>query len=145
MFGLSVSPRVSFFDGSINALFNAPRERVLYFHALASAQENTVPLSMLNNPTLWLNSNSQASAFKKIGSRGIQAAAQAMDSNGNLFFVLMNPIALACWNTAKVYSPENIKIVRQNDTTLQFASGMKILKNLNGFEEIWIMTNRFQV
>lgn len=72
-------------------------------------------------------------------------AAQAMDSNGNLFFVLMNPIAIACWDTTTPYSIENIKIVLQNDSTLQFASGVKVIKNLLGQEELWIVTNRFQV
>ena len=71
--------------------------------------------------------------------------AQAMDSNGNLFFVIMEPIALVCWDSSKPYSLENIKVVEENAETLQFASGMKIIKNLVGFEELWILTNRFQV
>ena len=145
IFGLSVSPKISLFDGSLNALFNGQRERVLYFHALASTQESKVPLSMINNPMNFLNSASGASAFSSIGTRGIQTAAQAMDSNGNLFFVLMNPIALACWDSSTPYSTKNIKIVLENRATLQFASGLKIAKNLQGSEEIWIMTNRFQV
>lgn len=68
-----------------------------------------------------------------------------MDSNGNLFFVLMNPIALVCWDTSTEYSTQNIRIVVQNDITLQFASGLKIIKNLSGIEELWVLTNRFQV
>lgn len=35
--------------------------------------------------------------FQEIGTRGTQAAAEAMDKNGNLFFGMMDPIALACW------------------------------------------------
>lgn len=68
-----------------------------------------------------------------------------MDCNGNLFFVLMNPLALVCWDTSTPYCPQNIRVVIQNDLTLQFASGLKIIKNLSGVEEIFIMTNRFQV
>lgn len=68
-----------------------------------------------------------------------------MDSNGNLFFVLMNPLALACWDSSLPYTNENIKIVLQNDATLQFASGLKIIKNLFGQQELWVLTNRFQV
>lgn len=71
--------------------------------------------------------------------------AEAMDSNGNLFFVLMNPIALVCWDSSTPYATENIKIVVQNDLTLQFASGLKIVKNLFEVEELWIVSNRFQV
>lgn len=62
-----------------------------------------------------------------------------------MFFVTMSPIALACWDSSKPYSLENIKLVRQNDETLQFASGLKIVKNLYGVEELWVFTNRFQV
>lgn len=68
-----------------------------------------------------------------------------MDSNGNLFFVLMDPIALVCWDSSLPYKSDNIKIVVQNDETLQFASGLKIVKNLFGVEELWVLTNRFQV
>lgn len=145
LFGLAVSPKLSIFDSSINALFNSPRERVLYFHAMASGQENSVPLSVINNPLILLDPSLQASAFRNLGSRDIQTPAEAMDSNGNLFFVLINPLALVCWDTSLPYSPENIKIVERNDSTLQFASGMKIIRNLDGNEEIWIITIRFQV
>lgn len=68
-----------------------------------------------------------------------------MDSDGNLFFVLMNPLALACWDSSLPYTHENIKIIIQNDATLQFASGLKIIKNLHGHQELWVLTNRFQV
>lgn len=145
IFGLSVSPKVSLFSPDLNLLFNGPRTRVLYFHALASTQEHSVPLSVINNPVNVLNPALQASAFSTIGTRGIQTAAQAMDSNGNLFFVLMDPIALACWDSSMPYSTKNIKIVYENRETLQFASGLKIVKNRKGAEEIWIMTNRYQV
>lgn len=68
-----------------------------------------------------------------------------MDSNGNLFFVLVNPLALVCWDSSTPYSTENIKVVVQNDATLQFASGLKIIRNLDNVEELWVATNRFQV
>lgn len=68
-----------------------------------------------------------------------------MDRNGNLFFVVLDPLALVCWDSSTPYSMENIKILHQNDLTLQFASGLKIVKNLNGLDELWVFTNRFQV
>lgn len=71
--------------------------------------------------------------------------AQAMDSNGNLFFVLMNPLALVCWDSTTKYSTENIRVLVQNDVTLQFASGLKVIKNLDGNEELLITTIRLQV
>lgn len=68
-----------------------------------------------------------------------------MDCNGNLFFVLVNPLALVCWDSSTAYTRNNIKVVHRNDQTLQFASGLKIVRNTDGVEELWIMTNRFQV
>lgn len=68
-----------------------------------------------------------------------------MDSNGNLFFVLVNPMALVCWDSSTPYTIDNIKVIYRDDETLQFASGVKIVRNAIGIEELWIMTNRFQV
>jgi hypothetical protein len=166
LFGLALSPKKSsnFNNNAISGLLNRQNERVLYFHALASGTENAVPLSLINNASIWeRDANSEPRGFQVLGRRGVQTAgewmrekknwkginwtfsAQAMDSNGNLFFVLMNPIAVACWDTSLPYSVENIKVVLQNDATLQFASGVKVIKNLLGQEELWVITNRFQV
>lgn len=68
-----------------------------------------------------------------------------MDKFGNLYFVLMNPIAIACWDSSTPYNRENIKIIIQDNQTLQFASGVKVIKNLLDEEELWVMTIRFQV
>lgn len=80
-----------------------------------------------------------------MGSRGIQSAAEAMDKNGNLFFGQNDPISIACWDSSKPYDSSNIRVVVQNDETLQFASGMKIITNRNGEEELWVLTDRIQV
>lgn len=68
-----------------------------------------------------------------------------MDQNGNLFFALVDPPALACWNTRTPYNVDNIRIVYRDDKTMQFASGLKITTNLRNEEEIWLLTNRLQV
>lgn len=121
-------------------------DRLLYFHSLASIQENAVPLDILNNGPLWdLDQESVPWAFTPIGERRSQTPAEAMDKNGNLWFVLMNPIALACWDSSTDYNPNNIKIILRNDETLQFASGMKVIDSKSGDEELWITTIRFQV
>ena len=124
---------------------NGYAEKYLYFHALASRDENRVPLRVLDNESLWKNKvNSNPNDFMTIGGRGTQSAAQAFDSNGNLYFGLMSPIAIACWDSDLPYNPQNIKIVEQNDRTLQFVSGLKVIKNLWKREEIWAVSNRFQ-
>lgn len=68
-----------------------------------------------------------------------------MDKNGNLFFVLNDPLALGCWNSKTAYNTENIKVLYRNDATLQFSGGMKVVKNFHGDEELWFVTNRLQV
>lgn len=68
-----------------------------------------------------------------------------MDRNGNLFFGLMDPISLACWNSKKPYNKPNIRLLVINNETLQFISGMKIVINSAGYEELWFISNRLQV
>lgn len=68
-----------------------------------------------------------------------------MDKNGNLFFVLLNPLAIACWDSSTSYKTDNIKILYRNDETMQFAGGLKIVTNMVGDEELWLVTNRLQV
>lgn len=68
-----------------------------------------------------------------------------MDRNGNLFFGLIDPIAVGCWDTHRnSYGRDSIKVVVQNDETLQFASGLKIVMNNKGNEEMWVTSVRFQ-
>lgn len=91
------------------------------------------------------NADSVPRSFVEIGNRGTEATAQAMDSNGNLFFGLTTPIGIACWDSSAPYSRENMRIVAQNDQTLQFNSGVKIIRNKRGKEELWVLSDRFQV
>lgn len=131
---------------NINNDTNISDDRTLYFHALASIGENCVRTSILNNSTAWeQNVESFPRAFTEIGSRPSQSAAEAMDRNGNLFFGLMDPIAIACWDSSRPYTPQNLNIVVQNDQTLQFASGVKVILNKKNREELWVLSCRFQV
>ena len=124
---------------------NGNGERFMYFHALASIHENRVPLRILDDSSLWRNvSTADPKVFKRIGSRGSQSAAQAMDSNGNMYFGLMDPIAVVCWDSALPYKTENMRIVVKNDETLQFVSGMKVIKDSLGQEELWTVSCRLQ-
>lgn len=113
---------------------------------MASNTENCVPLDILNNSTIWSNNvDSVPSVFREIGTRQSQATAQAMDSSGNLFFGLESPSSIACWDSEKPFIGDNMKIVVQNEETLQFPSGLKIILNKKGKEELWVMSCRFQV
>lgn len=68
-----------------------------------------------------------------------------MDSYGNLYFGIMEPISIACWDSTTSYTPSNFRVVEVNRETLQFASGIKVVKNFFGEESLWVNTNRFQV
>lgn len=130
-------------DGKINRNTD---DRLMYFHSLSSNTENTVPLSVINNNSLWeQDSGAEPRAFKIIGPRSSQTSIQTIDSNGNMWFVLIEPLALACWDSSTTYNRDNIKIVLKNEETLQFASGLKLVKNASGQEELWITTIRIQV
>lgn len=104
-----------------------------------------MPLRVLDNSSMWeANVESVPRAFVEIGSRGTQSPAEAMDANGNLFFGLIDPIGIGCWDSHKPYGRDSIRVVAQNDETLQFSSGLKVKRNRKGKEELWVMTCRFQ-
>lgn len=120
-------------------------DRLLFFHALASTSENAVRTSVLHNDTTWEEDvGANPRAFRTIGRRTSQSAPEAMDSNGNLYFGLLNQMAIGCWDSTTNYNPNNIRIVSQNLETLQFPSGVKVVRNRKGIEELWVMTCRFQ-
>lgn len=73
-----------------------------------------------------------------------QSAAEAMNKDGILFFGLMEPPSIWCWNSATDFSTRNFHQVAINRETLQFASGVKIVNNLKGQEELWVLTSSFQ-
>ena len=61
-------------------------ERSLLFHALASGTENSVPLRILNNSTIWQNdANAMPDEFKVIGTRGIQTGGMFIYKYVNFF------------------------------------------------------------
>lgn len=73
-----------------------------------------------------------------------QSAAVAMDRNGVMFFGLMEPPSIWCWNSATEYSLRNFHRLAIDKETLQFASGVKIVNNLKGEQELWVLTSSFQ-
>ncbi|XP_075973485.1 major royal jelly protein 9-like isoform X2 [Anticarsia gemmatalis] len=125
--------------------FKHGRERNLYFHALASTTENVVSTRVLRNDSYADSQQLDAelvSVFPE--ERPSQSAAEAMDRNGILYFGLMDPPSIWCWNTATEFSPRNFHTVAMDSETLQFASGMKVVTNAKGEQELWILTSSFQ-
>ncbi|XP_063380726.1 protein yellow-like [Cydia fagiglandana] len=121
------------------------RDRYLYFHALASTTENVVRTGVLRNESFIGNHNADPRSINVFPEeRTSQSAAEAMDRDGILFFGLMEPPSIWCWNSATEYTPRNFHQIAIDRETLQFASGMKIVNNLKGDQELWILTSSFQ-
>lgn len=130
---------------ALSPLRNNGIDRDLYFHALASTTENVVPTSLLRNESYLHDSNADPQSIKVFAEeRPNQAAAEAMDRNGIMYFGLMEPPSIWCWNAATEFSPRNFHQLAVNRETLQFASGVKIVNNLKGEQELWVLTSSFQ-
>ncbi|CAK1596073.1 unnamed protein product [Parnassius mnemosyne] len=124
---------------------HAGNDRYLYFHALASTTENVVRTSILRNSSFIHDPNAQPQSMNVFAEeRPNQSAAEAMDRNGILYFGLMDPPSIWCWNSATEFAQRNFHKVAVNQETLQFAGGLKIVNNLKGEQELWVLTSSFQ-
>ncbi|EDW01045.1 major royal jelly protein 1 [Drosophila grimshawi] len=120
-------------------------KRNLYFHPLASVSEYSVPLNVINRRENWADdADAMPEQFKLLGRRKSECGASAMDSRNNLYCVTFNPIKLFAWNTNTPYTSRNFGNLPAKSTDLQFVSGMKVVRNSRGQEELWMLSNRFQ-
>ncbi|XP_018375327.1 PREDICTED: major royal jelly protein 1-like [Trachymyrmex cornetzi] len=113
--------------------------RYLYFNSLASYYQkyaDTVSLkqSKFREPVIFQSNYKRAS----------QAGVQATSRRGVIFFQLVQLTAIACWDIGKPFTPENVVIIAQDEETLQYVSGIKVITNRAGEEELWFNTNRLQ-
>ncbi|KAM7363839.1 L-dopachrome tautomerase yellow-e2 [Cochliomyia hominivorax] len=133
VFGLSLTPP------GLN------RKRLLYFHALSNDVQVAVPLDVVNNASNWNSGlGSSLNEFQVLGRRGVQCSASAMSANGYLLCGFLEPIALVGWNIRTPYTERNRLILAENPKTLQFISGLKVIKTPEGKEEVWMLSNRLQ-
>ena len=75
--------------------------RTIYFHALASTKEFSVPNSVLKNETFATSPDSYHS-YSLLGERGIksQSTAEMYDEKTDvIFYTQVNKDAIGCWNT----------------------------------------------
>ncbi|KAK6643300.1 hypothetical protein RUM43_004805 [Polyplax serrata] len=121
-------------------------DRVLYYHSLASVRESWVPTSVLKDEEYFTSNPVSASKRFKTSeeARKAQSAAQAFDKNGILYFGMVDN-SLSCWNHRNPFTRENIHEIQKDNVNLQFASGLKVVTNGDDEEEIWLITNRFQI
>ncbi|XP_018570749.1 major royal jelly protein 3 isoform X2 [Anoplophora glabripennis] len=127
--------------------YNPSGDRRLFYHALSSPTENYIYTSHLRNQSLFMHdpTSSPHLFYTYRGERRTQSAAEAIDKNGVMFFGLMSDVKIACWNSKGEYGDRLYSdIVASDPVTLQFASGVKVVKNRKGIQELWILTSRFQ-
>ncbi|XP_067626586.1 dopaminechrome tautomerase isoform X2 [Eurosta solidaginis] len=122
-------------------------DRHLYFHALNSFLEVSVPLELANNASLWTAAKTADTQknlfnqFKIIGSRGIQCESEAMDSHGNLYCSLISSNALIAWKEDTDYDSDHLKVVAYNPDKLRFVTGLKVNRNNLDEDELWALSS----
>lgn len=125
--GMSLSPK-GYFD-----------ERYLYFNSLASYRQKFTDTYSLKQ-----SKHKEPIVLESNYKRASQAGVQATSRRGVIFFQLVQLTAIACWNIGKPFAPENVVIIAQDEETLQYVSGIKVVTNSQGEEELWFNTNRLQ-
>ncbi|KAL7294828.1 hypothetical protein TKK_0011756 [Trichogramma kaykai] len=114
-------------------------KRYLYFNSLASFYQKVLESDSLKRSFVY-----EPIMYQSLAKRQSQAGVQAISKNGIVFFQLAELTALACWNVRQPFKPENVVVVARNPRLLQYISGMKVLVNAEGTEELWFNTNRLQ-
>ncbi|CAH1108269.1 unnamed protein product [Psylliodes chrysocephalus] len=112
---------------SLSPASDAPL-RKLFFHAMSSPAEHWVYTHHLRNQSLFTDSTPPEIFTTLKGRRRTQAPAEAMDSNGIIYFGLVSDVQIACFNTrlGDYGSYTSSDVIADNPVTLQFASGVKV-------------------
>lgn len=111
----------------------------MYFNSLASFYQKFSSVDSLK-----FGEFQEPIVFESIVKRQSQAGVQAMSKKGVLFFQLAELTSIACWNIDRPFTWDNIEILAFDEVTLQYVSGIKVIKNQAGDEELWFNTNRLQ-
>ncbi|KAG7191013.1 hypothetical protein KM043_007059 [Ampulex compressa] len=129
-------------DGTLGMSLSPPGfyvHRYLYFNSLASYHQKFTDTYSLKHSEF-----TEPVIFQSNYKRASQAGVQATSRRGVIFFQLVQLTAIACWNIEKPFTPENVVIIAQDEETLQYVSGIKVIRNRHGKEELWFNTNRLQ-
>ncbi|KAF5274198.1 hypothetical protein FQA39_LY07302 [Lamprigera yunnana] len=126
--------------------YKPSEDRILYFHAMSSGTEQWVYTSYLRNQSLYHDNPSPVPEIFRMysGYRHTQCPAMAIDKNGIAYFGLVSDTSINCWNTRTDYGNHNIGQLVQDSMKLQFPSGVKVINNQKGKQELWFVTMRFQ-
>lgn len=120
--------------------------RRLFFHAMSSDTETYVNTEDIRNRTRFIqNPQSSPEIFHTYaGRRKSQSAAEAIDKNGIMYFGSMSDVTLNCWDTSTPYGPKYINVLDDNKNSMQFLSGIKIIRSKNSDEDLLVVSSRFQ-
>lgn len=113
--------------------------RYLYFNSLASFYQKFADTDSLKRSFVY-----EPIMYQSVAKRVSQAGVHAISKTGAMFFQLAQFTALACWNVERPFTPENVVVLAQDSETLQYISGIKVVTNAFGEEELWFNTNRLQ-
>lgn len=114
--------------------------RTLLFHPLASNREFAVSTEILRNKA---KRDDNYHDFLVLPSRGpnTHITSHTMDHNGVLFFNLIDQNAVGCWDSNKMYKPENLGIIAKDDVGLVFPSDVRV--DRSGI--LWVISDRMPV
>lgn len=118
-------------------------ERTVFFHALASTKEFSVPNTVLKNET-FSTSNDAYHAYTLLGDRGpkSQSTAEFYDPKTDvIFYTQINRDAVGCWNINSKYTPENQGLVDSDSDSLVFPNDLKIDNEGN----LYVLSDRMPV
>lgn len=116
------------------------RHRTVYFHALSSTNEFSVPNYVLQNETRGLDKNNYYD-FTLVGNRGAkgQSTAEHIDDKTNvMLFTLIQKDAIGCWNIDTPYTKKSLGIVDSDSDSLVFPNDLKVDQNHN----VWVLSDR---
>lgn len=115
----------------------------MYFHALSSTREFSVPNYVLQNETRSTSPESYYD-FSLLGDRGQngQSSASFFDNKSNvLFYTQVNKDGVGCWNAKKTYTPDTQGLVDSDSDALVFPNDLKI----DNEENLWVLSDRMPV
>lgn len=117
-------------------------DRTVYFHALSSLNEFSVPNYVLQNET-WSTNPSSYSDYSYLGNRGPngQSTTEQIDLQSNvMFYTQVNKDSIQCWNTNKIYTQDNQGIVDSDSEKLVFPNDLKIDNGI-----LYVLSDRMPV
>lgn len=122
-------------------------ERRLYFHALSSMQEFSVPTQWLRNRTAATDGAAAMAAkvYRKHGSRGERGqAGAAFWADGVLFYTQPNRNALTCWRPADANATigaNSLGVVLESSDVMVFPNDVKV--DADG--GLWVLSDNLQL